>query len=424
MITAEIILDLRRKTKKGFPVKIRVYDSVIKKHDYVSLKIYQNEESLKSDNLIKQREFELIKELEFVNSRNMSLAESLTIFHNGVPLNDIEKRILELEAELSRLRSQLKPTMLFDFSERYIQEKINRKELVRIHRSVLLKFKSFISPKENIAINDLKIELLLDFQNYLSENMSEESVNTYFSKFQSIFLAAQNREDLNIKQQNPFKFIKKVNVNKDIDKSISLDSLKKLKNYNFENWKWIDKTKYKMIVDLFLFQIAIGGHDFIDITELKWTNIKNDRISFKRNKNRKLNNGGPLINNKLFPFALEVIEKYGTKENERVFSFIPRPDYESDNSEYKIHQAGYNRILTAIKNKAEIKEEVISKRARYTFNTIAGNLLINRDMIEEIQGHTQSSISHGYYGGTLNEIKDAEHMKVIEAVFGEKKETP
>ncbi|MDM1298188.1 phage integrase SAM-like domain-containing protein [Empedobacter falsenii] len=418
MITAEIILDLRRKTKKGFPVKIRVYDSVIKKHDYVSLKIYQNEESLKSDNLIKQREFELIKELEFVNSRNMSLAESLTIFHNGVPLNDIEKRILELEAELSRLRSQLKPTMLFDFSERYIQEKINRKELVRIHRSVLLKFKSFISPKENIAINDLKIELLLDFQNYLSENMSEESVNTYFSKFQSIFLAAQNREDLNIKQQNPFKFIKKVNVNKDIDKSISLDSLKKLKNYNFENWKWIDKTKYKMIVDLFLFQIAIGGHDFIDITELKWTNIKNDRISFKRNKNRKLNNGGPLINNKLFPFALEVIEKYGTKENERVFSFIPRPDYESDNSEYKIHQAGYNRILTAIKNKAEIKEEVISKRARYTFNTIAGNLLINRDMIEEIQGHTQSSISHGYYGGTLNEIKDAEHLKVIEAVFG------
>ncbi|MFV0189124.1 MULTISPECIES: phage integrase SAM-like domain-containing protein [unclassified Empedobacter] len=418
MITAEIILDLRRKTKKGFPVKIRVYDSVIKKHDYVSLKIYQNEESLKSDNLIKQREFELIKELEFVNSRNMSLVESLTIFQNGVPLNDIEKRILELEAELARLRSQLKPTMLFDFSERYIQEKINRKELVRIHRSVLLKFKSFISPKENIAINDLKIELLLDFQNYLSENMSEESVNTYFSKFQSIFLAAQNREDLNIKQQNPFKFIKKVNVNKDIDKSISLDSLKKLKNYNFENWKWIDKTKYKMIVDLFLFQIAIGGHDFIDITELKWTNIKNDRISFKRNKNRKLNNGGPLINNKLFPFALEVIEKYGTIENERVFSFIPRPDYESDNSEYKIHQAGYNRILTAIKNKAEIKEEVISKRARYTFNTIAGNLLINRDMIEEIQGHSQTSISHGYYGGTLNEIKDAEHLKVIEAVFG------
>lgn len=419
MIIAEIVLDIRRKTKKGFPVKIRVYDTIIKKHDYISLKMYQNEESLKSDNLIKQREFELIKELEFINSRNMSLSESLNIFENGVPLNDIEKRILELEAELSRLKSQLKPTMLYEFSERYIQEKVNRKELVRIHKSVLFRFKLFISPKEDIAINDLKIELLLDFQKYLSDQIINESVNTYLSKFQSIFLAAQSREELNIKQQNPFKLVKKLNVNRDVDKSISLESLKLLHEFDFENWKWIDKSKYKMIVDLFLFQICIGGHDFIDITELKWTNIKEGRISFKRNKNRKLNNGGVLINNKLFPFALDVIEKYGTKNDERVFSFIPRPNYESDNSEYKIFQAGYNRILTTIKNKAKIKEEVISKRARYTFNTIAGNLLINRDMIEEIQGHTQSSISHGYYGGTFNEIKDKEHLKIIEAIFGE-----
>lgn len=113
--------------------------------------MYQNEESLKSDNLIKQREFELIKELEFINSRNMSLSESLNIFENGVPLNDIEKRILELEAELSRLRSQLKPSMLFEFSDRYIQEKVNRKELVSIHKSVLLQFKIVYSSKERFS---------------------------------------------------------------------------------------------------------------------------------------------------------------------------------------------------------------------------------------------------------------------------------
>ncbi|WP_312920859.1 hypothetical protein [Empedobacter brevis] len=74
---------------------------------------------------------------------------------------------------------------------------------------------------------------------------------------------------------------------------------------------------------------------------------------------------------------------------------------------------------TSIKNKVGISETILSKRARYTFNTIAGNLLINRDIIEELQGHSQSSIFHGYYGGTFNEIKDAEHLKIIEAVFGE-----
>lgn len=419
MIIAEIVLDIRRKTKKGFPVKIRVYDTIIKKHDYISLKMYQNEESLKSDNLIKQREFELIKELEFVNSKNFNLTESLKIFSEGLPSNDIEKRILELESELSKLRSQLKPTMLFEFSERYIKEKTNRQEIIRLHNSVLKCFKSFIFPQEDIAINDIKIELLLDFQNYLSNQLNNESINTYLSKFQSIFLAAQNREDLNIKQQNPFKQVKKLNISKDNNKSISLESIKLLYQFDLNNWKWIRKSNYQMVVDLFLFQIVIGGHDFVDITQLKWSSIKNDRIIFKRDKNRKLSNGGPTINNKLFPFALKVIEKYGTKDNERVFSFIPLPNYEKDNSKYKVYQAGYNRVLTSIKIKAGIKEDVMSKRARYTFNTIAGNLLINRDMIEEIQGHTQSSISHGYYGGTFNEIKDKEHLKIIEAIFGE-----
>lgn len=213
--------------------------------------------------------------------------------------------------------------------------------------------------------------------------------------------------------------MKKLNVNRDVDKHISLESLIKLHNYNFEKWKWIDKSKYKMIVDLFMFQIAIGGHDFIDITLLTWSNINNGRIKFKRYKNRNLNNGGPTADNKLFDVALETIEKYGTKNDKRVFSFIPLPNYDEDNASYKNYQAGYNRILTAIKNKAGIKDVILSKRARFTFNTIAGNLLINRDVIEELQAHVQSSISHGYYGGTFNEIKDAEHLKVIEAVFGE-----
>lgn len=409
----------KKKTKKGFPVKIRVYDTIIKKHDYFSLKMYQNEESLKSDNLIKQREFELIKELEFINSRNMSLSESLNIFENGVPLNDIEKRILELEAELSRLRSQLKPSMLFEFSDRYIQEKVNRKELVSIHKSVLLQFKIVYSSKERFSNKWFKNRIAFRFPKIFIRTINNESVNTYLSKFQSIFLAAQCREDLNIKQQNPFKFVKKLNVNRDVDKHISLESLIKLHNYNFEKWKWIDKSKYKMIVDLFMFQIAIGGHDFIDITLLTWSNINNGRIKFKRYKNRNLNNGGPTADNKLFDVALETIEKYGTKNDKRVFSFIPLPNYDEDNASYKNYQAGYNRILTAIKNKAGIKGVILSKRARFTFNTIAGNLLINRDVIEELQAHVQSSISHGYYGGTFNEIKDAEHLKVIEAVFGE-----
>ncbi|WP_276682141.1 phage integrase SAM-like domain-containing protein [Empedobacter brevis] len=385
------------------------------------MKLYYDNEKYKTDNLVKQKEYELVKELEFANSRNMNLNEAVNIIKTGIPTNDIEKRIIELEAELSRLKSQVNPTMLFDFSKRYIEEKKKRKELVRLHISALKCFKKFISPKNDIAINDIRTEMLIDFQNNLSQNMNNQSVNTYISKFQSIFIEAQKREELNIKSTNPFKNVKKLMESKEENKAISLDSIKLLMKSDLSNWKWIRKDNYQMMVDLFLFQIVIGGHDFIDIALLKWSNIDNGRIKFRRFKNRKLNNGGPMIDNKLFDFALEVIEKYGTKNNERVFSFIPFPDYENDYASYKIYQAGYNRVLTSIKNKVEISETILSKRARYTFNTIAGNLLINRDIIEELQGHSQSSISHGYYGGTFNEIKDAEHLKLLKRFLVKKK---
>ncbi|MCA4782860.1 site-specific integrase [Empedobacter stercoris] len=383
------------------------------------MKLYQNEESLKSDNLIKQREFELIKELEFVNSRNMSLTESLNIFQNGIPLNDIEKRILELEAELSKLKSQLNPTMLFEFTEKYLNEKRQRKEMIRLHEAVLNRFKLFIHPREDIAINDLTYELLNDFQVHLTNEISLNSSKSYIKKFNNIFREAQKRENLNIKLKNPFSDLKKINTVEKDDKTISLESLKKVLNLDiFNEIKILPQIKQRA-VDLFLFQFAIGGHDLVDLANLKWSNIKDDRIIFKRHKNRSHNNGGVLVNNKLFPIALNVIEKYGTKENERVFSFIPLPDYETKNHEYLCFNISYNNNLKSIQNHLQLTDKLLSKRARYTFNTIAGNLLINRDIIEEIQGHTQSSISHGYYGGTFNDIKDAEHLKVIEAVFGE-----
>ena len=45
--------------------------------------------------------------------------------------------------------------------------------------------------------------------------------------------------------------------------------------------------------------------------------------------------------------------------------------------------------------------------------------MINQMILEKIMGHSNNSISMGYQGATPYEIQDAEHLKVIEAVFGE-----
>lgn len=66
MITATIIVDTRRSTKKGFPIKIRVYNSEQKQNKYILLKKYQLETELVIDSEIRKLQYELDERLIYL----------------------------------------------------------------------------------------------------------------------------------------------------------------------------------------------------------------------------------------------------------------------------------------------------------------------------------------------------------------------
>lgn len=71
MISAEIILDDRRKSKKGYLIKIRIYDSLEKNetpYKYIPLKLYQPGPELNYCNQLKRRSLDLVNEIEFCNN--------------------------------------------------------------------------------------------------------------------------------------------------------------------------------------------------------------------------------------------------------------------------------------------------------------------------------------------------------------------
>jgi len=45
-------------------------------------------------------------------------------------------------------------------------------------------------------------------------------------------------------------------------------------------------------VNVWLFQILVGGYDLAEITNLAWATLKNDRICFKHHKNRRKKGDG------------------------------------------------------------------------------------------------------------------------------------
>lgn len=72
MISASIIVDTRRKTKNGYPIKIRIHDQ-IHAHRYINLKVYQIEKILIRTPIVVQREFQLNQELEYCNKNKLDI---------------------------------------------------------------------------------------------------------------------------------------------------------------------------------------------------------------------------------------------------------------------------------------------------------------------------------------------------------------
>ena len=423
MITAEIILDKRRKAKKGYPVKIRVYDSISAKNNlnsrtYINLNIYQDNENLKYTSDLKRRELDLIDQVEYCNNNHLNLEESLRIITDGIPHDDIDMEIAILEKKLEVLKRKkgiIKESMLIEFIGTLIKEKSIYGRPIRSYSLLIPRIYEFTNNKD-IAINSITKEWLNDFDIYYkTRKLKDTSISTYISLLKSIYKEAQSRESLYVKPDNPFSKLRVFNKDKkSID--VTIDDIIKLHDITLDQFKRGDKRRSLFVSKLVLFQFAIGGHDLIDIAVLEWDNIRDNRIVFKRFKNRFKASQGEYVDNMLNDFAKDFIKEFGDKNSKRIFTMLPDPREDIkkyNNTQVTINTSFYKKIgaLAGIENK------ITSKTTRYLFRTAAGNLLIDSLVIMKLQGHTPKGVTFGYQGNLNHEVQDKEHQKILDLVF-------
>jgi len=424
MISAEIILDDRRKSKKGYPIKIRIYDSLEKKetpYKYIPLKIYQPGPDINYCAQLKRRSLDLENEIEFCNNNLLKLNDAFDIISNGIPHDDIEIEIAMLKKRLELLESKQKKKsekMFIEFVDELINERTIKKLNIKAYLAIKGVVQTYIKPKVDFPINNIDREWLINFDLYkMNSGVKDSTVYMYLSMIKTIYTEAQSRPSLNIKEDNPFIKIKAKKPNKR-SSDLDFEDLIKIKNIKLEDIKTKSKNgpeSVKRIADMLLFQFAIGGHDFVELSMLKWSNIKGKRIIFNRHKNR-YKNGIESVDVMLNDFALNIIETYGDKSSDRVFTFIP--DHVLDYKKYNCFLANINfYVYKTIARTAKIDKAVKSKSTRYIFRTLAGNLLINDFVIMKIQGHKPQGITFGYQGALNREIQDKEHQKILDLVF-------
>ena len=413
MISISAYIDTRRETKRGYPVKIRVYDNKSKSYKLYPTGEYQSTKVLKITSGVTRVLRKYQERANFCNENELYGDEAQTVIESGFT-KPVDEEIAVLEAKLRRLKRS-RYVDFRDFTKQIIEEKSAQGMSIQAYLDVIREIDNYVAD-EAFGINDITYEWLIGYITYKKRlGTNDGGLSYYLRTMRTIYKDAQRRESLGVKTDNPFTGLIRTAVSSKT-KSLkwSVEDFKKLLDFRHPSATKLNQANMYRVRDLFLFQFAIGGQDFVELANLKWSNIKKGRVVFQRHKNRNKPHGGEWVDNYLHPYALEVLEKHGDKESDRIFSFIALPESEK----YRNQNRYTGKTLERISKALSIQPKLMTKTPRYAFRTFAGDLLISDLVIETIQGHKPKSITHKYQKGISPNVLDKEHRKVLDLVFG------
>lgn len=396
MFQAYLKLDTRSITKKGNPIK--VYVSGKGGYSFISTGHYSFSKHWKNGRLLRSH-----PTYSFTQSQIKKAERNI----QDMLLDCFQMTFKEAVSFVKAGGKIKKETMLFDFWETIVSEKKDIGRVTTPYDAAKKELKKFLL-KEDIPINDINYEFLKSFVNHKHrEGCNEGGVNYYLKTIRTVFLEAQRRSSLNIKTGNPFIGLIKKGQKK---RPVTLTRKQFIQILNYTPKPSTTKTNKENILrrrDLFLFQLYIGGHDFVEVASLRWSDIRGGRIKFYRQKNR--SRDGIYVNNEIIKKAKKIIELHGTKDKERVFDFITNPKYREA---YNENRRNYSRALSTISKDLNINS-ISSKSARFIFRTWAGECEADILTTMQIQGHKPKDITFGYQGRLSDNLNDKTLKKII-----------
>jgi len=198
-------------------------------------------------------------------------------------------------------------------------------------------------------------------------------------------------------KQNDYPFTKyKISKLKSKSRKIAItkEEFEKFKsfelNLNAENKKC--ETTYKM----FLFSYYAGGMNFKDMTVLSWENVENGRLVYKRDKTS--------VNFDLeLPIQTKEILKHfknypKSEKTKYVFPIILKNRLTAKQiyGRYKRCLRSFNNELKHIASEVGINKNITSYVARHSFATHLKLKGVSTDIISQLMGHSDVSVTKAY----------------------------
>ncbi|MBU2949705.1 site-specific integrase [Tamlana agarivorans] len=314
-------------------------------------------------------------------------------------MDNVDYNLKEFEQKFRGISSS--NITVFDFWKEQIEDKMltGRTGSARVGKDTLRTLSQYYK-KSDLEFKEITPYFLNKFEIYLRKRgYTDGGLGVRMRELRALFNKAIENGIVDEKYY-PFK---KYKVSKfksgNVKKALTRKEVKKIEELEVSSSPlFVDAKNY------FMFSYYTRGMNFYDMMFLKWSDISNDKIYYKRSKTK----GNFTI--KIIEPVSKILQFYRNQNRPTDFVFPillqnEMTPQQIENRKNKVLRR-YNKRLSEIGDLLEIPIKVTSYTARHSFATNLKYAGISTDIISELLGHADVKITRSYLKDFEDDIID------------------
>lgn len=311
-----------------------------------------------------------------------------------------------LKEELGLGTVQKKTYTVHSFANELIAEMFKQKRTgnALVYQAAINALSNF-KPTKHLYFIDIDLKFLEAYQSYLiAKEVKVNTISNYLRTLRAIYNKAIKSKLID-KKFYPFDDFM-IRNEKTVKRAISKGDISNIEKINTDDSVSMQKAK-----DFFLLSFYLIGISFTDLAYLTKDNIIDGRVVYKRRKT------GKLYSIRLFPKAIEIFNRYESKDRIRLLPILCDNIADDSVEAHRLIKQAIkttNKYLDRLANLLTLKIKLTTYVARHAWATNAKRLGYSNEMIAEALGHDFGNRTTAIYLDVFEkEIIDEMHFNVI-----------
>jgi site-specific recombinase XerD len=286
---------------------------------------------------------------------------------------------------------------LFPFIDYIVKDLTNnnRRKTASICLTAKRSFERFLC-SQDILLDNIDNELMRKYENWLKDaGVMKNTVSCYMRALRSVYNQAVKR-GLTM-QKNPFANIF-TRIDKTVKRAVNEEVIIRLKNLDLSV-----HSELALARDLFLFSFYMRGMSFVDMANLRKSNVKNGYIVYARSKTKQT------LTVKIEDCMQEIISRY---EQQTIDDYL-LPIYTAQNRDNTSQLRNHNKRLKRISEMLKLEKPLSSYVSRHTWATLALRKGVPVEVISESMGHENETTTRIYLASLGQSVVDKANAEVI-----------